>query len=132
MYLFFAQVGITLSDGQLQQVSFVNGIATTRGGKHVDHVLAPIVNEVSEAVNKKSKGAEIKPFQIKNHIWVRICLLTLLCCVCACLSALGFVTNVCALGLCERVDCEPRVRQSDKGDTDYQPVVVWIEVHPKR
>lgn len=32
------EVCVSLSDGHFQQVSFVNAIATTKGGSHVDYV----------------------------------------------------------------------------------------------
>uniref|UniRef100_A0A0A9FIA2 DNA topoisomerase (ATP-hydrolyzing) n=1 Tax=Arundo donax TaxID=35708 RepID=A0A0A9FIA2_ARUDO len=35
------------SEGQFQQVSFVNRIATTRGGTHVDYVMSQIATHVA-------------------------------------------------------------------------------------
>lgn len=66
------EVGLTLSiDKGFQQVSFVNSIATTKGGRHVDYVADQIVSKVIEAVKKKNKGGiQVRPFQIKNHIWL--------------------------------------------------------------
>ena len=52
------------------QVSFCNSIATIRGGTHVAHVADQIVANVMAAVNKKNKTAGVKPFQIKNHMWI--------------------------------------------------------------
>lgn len=37
------EVALTLSERGFQQVSFVNSIATTKGGRHVDHVVDIIV-----------------------------------------------------------------------------------------
>lgn len=65
------EVAVTLSDKGFQQVSFVNSIATTKGGRHVDYVSDMIVKQVMEVLKKKNKGGvNIKPFQVKNHMWV--------------------------------------------------------------
>ncbi|XP_014218096.1 DNA topoisomerase 2 isoform X3 [Copidosoma floridanum] len=65
------EVAVTLSDKGFQQMSFVNSIATTKGGRHVDHVVDLIVKQLIETLKKKNKaGLQIKPFQIKNHLWV--------------------------------------------------------------
>lgn len=67
------EVALTLSDRGFQQVSFVNSIATTKGGKHVDSVSESIVKNVLEVLKKKNKGGvNIKPFQVKNHMWIFI------------------------------------------------------------
>ncbi|CAG4962834.1 unnamed protein product [Colias eurytheme] len=65
------EVALTLSDRGFQQVSFVNSIATTKGGKHVDSVADSVVKNVLEVLKKKNKGGvNIKPFQVKNHMWI--------------------------------------------------------------
>lgn len=65
------EVAITISERGFQQVSFVNSIATTKGGRHVDYVVDMIVKQLIEVLKKKNKGGiQIKPFQVKNHIWV--------------------------------------------------------------
>ncbi|XP_022236332.1 DNA topoisomerase 2-alpha-like isoform X2 [Limulus polyphemus] len=65
------EVAITLSDRGFQHVSFANSIATTKGGRHVDYVADQIVNKLVEVVKKKNKGGvQVKPFQIKNHMWI--------------------------------------------------------------
>ncbi|XP_077169268.1 DNA topoisomerase 2-alpha isoform X2 [Paroedura picta] len=67
------EVCLTMSERGFQQVSFVNSIATTKGGRHVDYVADQIVNKLLEVVKKKNKaGVAVKPFQVKNHIWVFI------------------------------------------------------------
>lgn len=67
------EVAVTLSDKGFQQVSFVNSIATTKGGRHVDYISDMIVKQVMETIKKKNKGGvNIKPFQVKNHMWVFI------------------------------------------------------------
>ncbi|XP_077279130.1 DNA topoisomerase 2 [Temnothorax americanus] len=65
------EVALTLSDKGFQQMSFVNSIATTKGGRHIDHVTDMIVKQLIETLKKKNKaGVAIKPFQIKNHLWI--------------------------------------------------------------
>lgn len=65
------EVGCCLSENGFQHVSFVNSIATTKGGKHIDHVSDILVKNLTEAIKKKNKnGVEMKPSQIKNHMWL--------------------------------------------------------------
>ncbi|XP_048776509.2 DNA topoisomerase 2-alpha-like isoform X2 [Ostrea edulis] len=65
------EVAVTLSEKGFQQVSFVNSIATTKGGRHVDNVTDQVVHKLIEVVKKKNKGGiAIKPFQVKNHLWI--------------------------------------------------------------
>lgn len=65
------EIGFAVSDGSFQQVSFVNSIATTSGGTHVNYVADQIVNRLMDIVKKKNKGgAVLKPNQIRNHIFV--------------------------------------------------------------
>ncbi|CAA0808911.1 DNA topoisomerase 2 [Striga hermonthica] len=67
------QIYISRSEGQFQQVSFVNGIATIKGGTHVDYVTNKITSHLVTALknkNKKNKKFDIKPHTVKNHLWV--------------------------------------------------------------
>ncbi|OWM78385.1 DNA topoisomerase 2 [Punica granatum] len=64
------EVCVSLSEGQFQQVSFVNSIATIKGGTHVDYVTNQIANHVMSVVNKKNKNANLKAHNVKNHLWV--------------------------------------------------------------
>ena len=64
------EVGVSISDGVFQQVSFVNGICTTKGGTHVAHVTEQIVAAIAELVQKKFKKIEVKNNQIKQHLWI--------------------------------------------------------------
>ena len=52
------EVAIAPSDDGFQQISFVNSIATTKGGKHVDHVSEQVVDRLLEFIKKKHKGME--------------------------------------------------------------------------
>lgn len=64
------EVAVACSDIGFQQVSFVNSIATTKGGRHVDYIADQLIKHLTELVNKKNKGSAVKPFQIKNHMWL--------------------------------------------------------------
>ncbi|KAL1952730.1 hypothetical protein VTO42DRAFT_4408 [Malbranchea cinnamomea] len=65
------EVGFAVSDGTFQQVSFVNSIATTSGGTHVNYIADQICNRLVEVLKKKNKtGATLKPAQIRNHIFI--------------------------------------------------------------
>lgn len=53
------------------QLSFVNGINTSDGGKHVKHVMDDqICKQLAEIANKKNKN--VKPFQVRNQLFVII------------------------------------------------------------
>ncbi|CAD6242835.1 unnamed protein product [Miscanthus lutarioriparius] len=64
------EVCVSQSEGQFQQVSFVNRIATIRGGTHVDYITNQIANHVMAIVNKKNKNANMKLHNVKSHLWV--------------------------------------------------------------
>ncbi|XP_059462496.1 DNA topoisomerase 2 isoform X2 [Corylus avellana] len=64
------EICVSLSDGQFQQVSFVNSIATIKGGTHVDYVTSQITNYVMNFVNKKNKSANVKAHNVKSYLWV--------------------------------------------------------------
>ncbi|KAH7659032.1 DNA topoisomerase type IIA protein [Dioscorea alata] len=64
------EVCVSLSDGHFQQVSFVNGIATTKGGSHVDYVTNQITGYVINSAKKKNKNVTLKAQYVKNHLWV--------------------------------------------------------------
>jgi DNA topoisomerase-2 len=62
-------VCIAPSDDGFEQVSFVNGICTTKGGSHVDHVSGILANGIIEDMAKKIK---LRPQQVKNAFFVFI------------------------------------------------------------
>lgn len=65
------EIGFAVSDGSFQQVSFVNSIATTHGGTHVNFIADQICDKLEEIVNKKNKGGvKLKKAQIRNHIFL--------------------------------------------------------------
>jgi len=49
------------------QVSFVNGIHTNKGGKHVDYILAQIIKKLTEFILKKKK-ITVNPATIKEQL----------------------------------------------------------------
>ena len=63
------EVGITISEGQFRQVSFVNAICTSKGGTHVNHITEQIVNYLQGIIKKKYK-MKLKGYQIKCYLWV--------------------------------------------------------------
>ena len=63
------EVAVSLSDGQFEQVSFVNSIATIRGGTHVNHVADQLTRRIADDVNAKNK-LSLRPFQVKQHLWL--------------------------------------------------------------
>ena len=68
------QVGVASSPDGFQHVSFVNGIATSLGGTHVEHVTTQVVTAVVEHLAKKK--VEVKPAQVRQHLGVFVnCLL---------------------------------------------------------
>lgn len=66
------QVALAASEGDsFKQVSFVNNIATTRGGKHIDYVSDIILDPILELVKKKNKEkTQVKKPQAKKHMFL--------------------------------------------------------------
>ena len=54
------------TSGAFQQVSFVNGISTTKGGSHVDRFVKAICDEIAK--DKRVSG--VKPAQIKSNLFM--------------------------------------------------------------
>jgi len=53
-----------------EQISFVNGNATTQGGKHVDYILYQITTKIKELLETKKKLKDIKPSYIKERLFL--------------------------------------------------------------
>jgi DNA topoisomerase-2 len=51
-----------------EQISFVNGIWTIKGGKHVEYILNQIIKKLTELITKKNKDLVIKPQSIKENL----------------------------------------------------------------
>jgi DNA topoisomerase-2 len=67
------KVGLVLSPNrEFQQISFVNGIWTSKGGRHVEHILTQIVDKTKSVLSKlqRTKNKTFKTSQIKDHIWI--------------------------------------------------------------
>jgi len=66
------EVILCLSDGDFDQVSFVNGIFTDRGGKHVSHVTDNLTKKLAEELNEKhkKKGITTTPAVVKKYLWL--------------------------------------------------------------
>jgi DNA topoisomerase II len=64
------EIGFAVSDGSFQQVSFVNSIATTMGGTHVNYIADQITGSLLTTLNKKKKGHTLKQNHIRNHIFI--------------------------------------------------------------
>ena len=56
---------------QFEQVSFVNGITTYQGGKHVDYITNQVCKRLAEYIEKKKK-IKVKTSHIKENIFVFI------------------------------------------------------------
>ncbi|KAK6336595.1 DNA topoisomerase 2 [Orbilia javanica] len=66
------EIGFAVSDGTFQQVSYVNSIATTSGGTHVNYVADKIVARLTTEMKKQKALAALKPAQIKSHFFLFI------------------------------------------------------------
>ena len=66
------EIGVALNNTEtFESISFVNGINTSNGGKHVDYVVNQIAKKMIEWIHKKKK-ITIKPNFIKDNIIVFI------------------------------------------------------------
>jgi DNA topoisomerase-2 len=67
------KVGVVLSPNrEYHQVSFVNGIWTLKGGRHVDYILNQVIDRTKAVLSKstKTKNKVFKTSQIKDNIWI--------------------------------------------------------------
>jgi DNA topoisomerase-2 len=65
------KVGISYSDSEFEQISFVNSVETFEGGTHVWYVMDQITAELREYIKKKYKE-DVKPGDIRAHMRVYI------------------------------------------------------------
>ena len=64
------EVAVGIADGAFTQVSFVNGICTSKGGSHVKHVADQVVKALTKSVKSKNKkGAAIKPAIVRGCVY---------------------------------------------------------------
>jgi len=59
-------------DDKFKQISFVNSVHTKQGGKHVDHILKQIINNMHKAISRKYKSVKIRDSFIKDKIYIFI------------------------------------------------------------
>mgnify|MGYP002714518234 CR=1 FL=1 len=66
------EIGVALSENGFQQISFVNNIATTCGGTHVEYITNKIIDKLNETINDKigKTKVNIKPHKLRNHLSV--------------------------------------------------------------
>ncbi|XBW36690.1 hypothetical protein QEN19_002265 [Hanseniaspora menglaensis] len=60
------EIAFAVSDISFQQISFVNSIATTTGGTHVNYITDQLIKKIQGNLKKKN----VKPFQIKNNMFI--------------------------------------------------------------
>jgi len=63
------EYAISLSQTEFTQVSFVNGICTNKGGKHVDYIVNQITKKVCEYIEKKKK-MRVSLASIKDQLFL--------------------------------------------------------------
>ena len=66
------EVAISMADASFQQVSFVNGICTSKGGTHVNYIVEQVTDKIGEYLKKKYKDIKMNSNQIKQNLWVFI------------------------------------------------------------
>lgn len=65
---FIWEYSVSLSENY-NQVSFVNGISTTLGGRHVDYICGQIVKKLGDLIESKKK-ITVKPSYIKDRLFL--------------------------------------------------------------
>ena len=55
-----------------EQIAFVNGLLTLKGGTHVNYIVNQIVKRMTEMIGKKNKDANVKPSAIKDNMIIFI------------------------------------------------------------
>jgi DNA topoisomerase-2 len=63
---------ITPSNGQHKQISFVNGIYTAHGGRHVDYIMNKLIKQIKDYIQVKYKTTKVNTQFIKDHMWIFI------------------------------------------------------------
>ena len=65
------EIGVTYSNNGFNQISFVNGICTLKGGKHVEYVTNQICKKMADMISKKKK-INVKPNHIRDNMSIFI------------------------------------------------------------
>lgn len=64
------EYAVTLApNDEFQQVSFVNGIFTSKGGKHVEYVMNQIIRKLTAYIKNKKK-VDVKPAAIREQLMI--------------------------------------------------------------
>lgn len=66
------QLVISAADNKFKQISFVNGINTYNGGKHVDYIMSKVIRLIKEQITRKYKDIDIKDQHIRDQIFIII------------------------------------------------------------
>lgn len=61
------EVGVALSEDGFKQQSFVNGVCTIKGGKHVDYIANQIARHVCARIKEKKK-VTVKPMFVRENL----------------------------------------------------------------
>lgn len=64
------EVGVGITDGHFQQVSFVNTINTMKGGSHVKMITDQLTGALLKVIGKKHKALKLKDYHVRNHMFV--------------------------------------------------------------
>merc|ERR1719460_3564140 len=65
------EVLVAKSDGDgFQQMSFVNSIATPKGGTHLQYIVDQLSDSIIAKAKRAAKGTEVKKIHVKTHLWV--------------------------------------------------------------
>lgn len=69
------EVGVALSEDGFKQQSFVNGVCTIKGGKHVDYIANQISRHVCARIkekksDRKTQFVECRPVHVRLGRWV--------------------------------------------------------------
>ena len=63
------RLAVSYSDSEFVQISFSNGLSTSRGGSHMDYVTNALVEAIRGFIRKKHK-LEVKPIDIKSKLFI--------------------------------------------------------------
>ena len=63
------EIAVSIAKNGYEQISFVNGINTVRGGTHVNFITNSIIKKISDLIESKKKKT-VKPQVIKDNLFV--------------------------------------------------------------
>ena len=65
-------IAFTPENGEFRQYSFVNSTCTPSGGTHLNHVIDPLLKDMTESLRKKFKSPKLRPALVKECLTVII------------------------------------------------------------